>query len=267
MRIMDKTRRMLLGRSAGLFAAGGALLLPLPVAAAARHKAFDARKAHEVLAQAGLADARPSPKVHLQAPQLADNAALVPIEMASELPGTRALALVIDRNPFPYIARFDFMPGAVPFARLRVRIAESSRLRAAALTADGWHETSGHVDAAAGGCAADAAHAPAYPDPPPSIRMRARSLDQGIEVLALLTHPNENGLRKDSSGAPIPERFIVKVSLRRNGQPLVLAQLGRSVSQDPLLALRLLEGRKGDRLALGWEDSAGATRADEIALP
>lgn len=262
---MHATRRAFLAQAATLLAATA---MPRPAAhsAATRDKAFDARTLRQALADAGVADARPDAAIRIEAPELADNPAAFPIQVESALPGTVALALFIDRNPFPYLARFNFYAGAAPFVGLKARIAESSQLRVVAFTPEGRNAATRQIHATAGGCAADDAQPPDYPDPPPAIKMRARTESGGVDLRVLLTHPMENGLRKSAGGAPIPERFIHEFAMRVNGQPVLSAELGRSMSQNPLLAFRLARAAPGDRIELSWRDSAGARRTDEMRL-
>lgn len=255
-------RRIVLGSAAAAVAALQQGLLASPE----RRGAFDARSLREALEAADLVQARPSDEIRLVVPQLVDNPAMVPIQMESALPGTRTLALFIDRNPFPYIARFDFDDGALPFVGLRVRVAESSVVRAIGVTPAGVFTAIAPTQAAAGGCGAEDAQAPLYRVPPPPIKLRARADGPGADVRVLMTHPMENGLRRTADGALIPERFIRTFVVRRNGQPVVRAALGRSMSQDPLLSLRLAPAAVGDQLEVSWRDSAGAVRIDATTV-
>jgi len=56
--------------------------------------------------------------VVIEAPQIAENGAVVPIEITSNVPGTTSIAVLIDKNPFPLVGKFDFMEGALPFVKL-----------------------------------------------------------------------------------------------------------------------------------------------------
>src|SRR5690348_15656366 len=80
--------------------------------------AFGAKSPADALKGIGASDAVPSKDILIEAPQIAENGAVVPVEITSNLPGTRAISVVIDKNPFPLVARFDFLEGAVPFVKL-----------------------------------------------------------------------------------------------------------------------------------------------------
>jgi sulfur-oxidizing protein SoxY len=76
----------------------------------------------------------------------------VPIDITSNIPGTTAISVFIEKNPFPYTGTFDFSQGAVPYVHLRVKIGESSPVRVVA-TAGGKHYTAvKEVKVTIGGC-------------------------------------------------------------------------------------------------------------------
>src|ERR1043165_9357356 len=99
---MNKTRRLI----AGLMLAW--LAKPLAALAAWNKEAFGAKSAADALKSLGAAGATPSKDILIEAPQIAENGAVVPIEVTSNVPGTRALAVVVEKNPFPLVAKFDF---------------------------------------------------------------------------------------------------------------------------------------------------------------
>jgi quinoprotein dehydrogenase-associated SoxYZ-like carrier len=262
---MNASRRVFLESASALAVGFGCGLAPGVSTAAVHRQAFDTRTLQDILAHVGIDNTPPGASVQIDAPDLAENPAVFPVQIASTIPDTRAVALIIDRNPFPYIARFEFSPLVASYVALRVRVAETSALRAVAFAPDGRHVSTKTVKAAAGGCAASDAPAPTY-DPPAPIKMRAALAGAGAEVRALLTHPMENGLRMGPAGKPIPERFIESVLVSVNGQTAVSAELGRSVSANPLLAFRLAQAKAGDVLSITWRDTHGATRTDETRI-
>jgi sulfur-oxidizing protein SoxY len=98
------------------------------------------------------AGATPSKDIVIEAPQIAENGAVVPIEVLSNIPGTTAIAVLIEKNPFPLAARFDFMDGALPFVKVNVKMGESSDVRVVA-SAGGKHFTATReIKVTIGGC-------------------------------------------------------------------------------------------------------------------
>lgn len=270
--MMNPQRRDVLhraGMTAALAAACAAgVLRPSRLLAGWNQPAFDARKLPEALAALGIDRPAATPQLRIDAPDVADNGAFVPIEISSELPGTESLAVLVDRNPWPFIARFDVSRGALPSVSLRVRMLESSPVRVVALAGSGQHAAAKDVTVTSGGCVgdeADAAPVDTTPVPKPT-RMRASLAGDVASVRALLAHPMENGLRKTAGGQPVPEHFIRSVVAQLNGRTVFEAELGRSVSANPLIGFKVKGARAGDRLILRWEDSKGLARTDEVAV-
>src|SRR5258706_13184789 len=106
-----------------------ALVRPLSALAAWNKDAFGAKTAGDALKGLGVANATPSKDLSVDVPQIAENGAVVPIEISSAIAGTTALIVVIDNNPFPLIARFDFKEGALPFVKVNVKMGETSDVR------------------------------------------------------------------------------------------------------------------------------------------
>src|SRR3954452_7826867 len=123
---MNRLRRTLLGALAAWLAK------PLSGLAAWNESAFGAKTPQDALKGIGVANAAPSKDIMIDAPQIAENGAVVPIEITSNIPGTTSLAVVIDHNPFPLVAKFDFLEGAQPYVKLNVKMGETSELRAIA---------------------------------------------------------------------------------------------------------------------------------------
>ena len=135
---MNAVRRLLL-QGAGALAAG--LLTPLAALAATWNKdAFGAKTPADALKGIGASGTTPSNDVVIEAPEIAENGAVVPIEITSQVPGTRSIALIIDKNPFPLVAKFDFMEGALPYVKVNVKMGETSDVRVVA-EAGGRHYT------------------------------------------------------------------------------------------------------------------------------
>jgi sulfur-oxidizing protein SoxY len=145
------TRRMSL---ALLALAGAALAIPRRLLAAWPESAFGSESAAgalEALVPGALP--REDARIHLTAPQLAENGALVPIDVSTDIPGVTRIALIVDRNPNPLAATFDFTPAAIPAVSIRLKMRESSRVMAV-VEAEGEVYTSARdVKVAISGCA------------------------------------------------------------------------------------------------------------------
>jgi len=148
---MDDMRRSRLRRS--LLAALGLLLLkPLAALAAWNEQAFGAKSAADALKGLGAANPAPSKDIVIEAPQIAENGAVVPIEISSNLPGTTSIAVLIEKNPFPLTGRFEFKEGAVPFVKLNVKMGETSDVRVIAEAGGKHYVATREIKVTIGGC-------------------------------------------------------------------------------------------------------------------
>lgn len=159
---MQTTRRITL-KTAGSVAVLAALGLLHPAALAqtaqnksTRSPAFTARKLADALAQlrgnGSIANADDG-KIDLQAPEIAENGAQVTLSVYSRIPDTAQIMLLIEKNPFPLAASFNFPEGTEPFFQTRVKMAESSRVLALVRTNQGkLYMTAKETRVTLGGC-------------------------------------------------------------------------------------------------------------------
>ena len=147
MPLMKPFRRMLLGvLLAGLFK-------PLAGLAASWNKdAFGAKSALDALKSLGASGATPSKDVVIEAPQIAENGAVVPIEITSNVPGTTSIAVLIEKNPFPLAGVFEFREGALPFVKLNVKMGETSDVRVIAEAGGRRYSATKEIKVTIGGC-------------------------------------------------------------------------------------------------------------------
>ena len=134
-------------------AALAASLWPLRALAAGWNKdAFQAKTPGDALKGIGAAAPAESRDIAIDVPEIAENGAVVPVEITSNVPGTRSIALVVEKNPFPLAAKFDFLDGALPFVKVNVKMGESSQIRVVAEAAGRHYTASREVKVTIGGC-------------------------------------------------------------------------------------------------------------------
>jgi len=153
---MHHTRRSVLkgawalGALATAVAAG--LLSPARALAAWNKGAFEAKSTLDAMRALGVANAEDSKAIDIRAPEIAENGAVVPIDITSNIPGTTAILVFIEKNPFPYTGTFDFSQGAVPYVHLRVKMGESSPVRVVVAAGGKYYTTAKEVKVTIGGC-------------------------------------------------------------------------------------------------------------------
>ena len=93
-----------------------------------------------------------SESVRLQVPQIAENGAIVPITVESQLPNTSRILVFAEQNPGPLIAEFMFEPGADAWMSLRIKLNESGRVLAISESEGKFHGAQADVRVMTGGC-------------------------------------------------------------------------------------------------------------------
>jgi sulfur-oxidizing protein SoxY len=155
--MMNESRRKALkrgGLSGALFAGlAGGLLKPQELLAAVWNApAFEAKTVADALKSLHISDVADSKDVVLNAPDIAENGAVVPIEITSKIPGTQSITVLVDKNPFPYIGTFDVSKGALPFVHVRVKMGETSNLRVIVAAGGKYYQSVKEVKITIGGC-------------------------------------------------------------------------------------------------------------------
>ena len=153
---MKTTRRTLLQATGagGIYAAlvSIGMLKPGSAQAAGFEQAFKVKGVKGTLEALGATDATASDKVKLVAPDIAENGAVVPMGIVSELPGTDMMALMIEKNPNALAGAYEIMDGMLPEVTMRVKMGQSSDV-VALVKADGkFYMATKEVKVTLGGC-------------------------------------------------------------------------------------------------------------------
>lgn len=98
------------------------------------------------------------------------------------------------------------------------------------------------------------------------MRIRAQAAAGNATVRVLMSHEMETGQRKDGSGKIVPAHFISKVTATHQGKTVLSANWGPAVAKNPFLEFNFKGGKKGDKVAVTWEDNKGETRTDETTI-
>jgi sulfur-oxidizing protein SoxY len=114
--------------------------------------AFEAKSLEDLIRVLGGSGAQESALVGIDAPEIAENGAVVPVAVSSELGGTQAIAVVIEKNPNVVAAIFSIPDGTLPEVQTRVKMAQTSNLFAI-VKADGkFHYAAKEIKVTLGGC-------------------------------------------------------------------------------------------------------------------
>jgi sulfur-oxidizing protein SoxY len=189
--------------------------------------------------------------VKLGTPLSAEDAALVPITLHMESAADtgpndpnriRKLTVVIDNNPSPVAAVFEFGPKAsVTTIETRVRVNQNTKIHAVAETADGKFYVSESYVEAAGGCSAPSA-TNLDPNDPEIGAIKVRQLQPEYvsqdprrkEAVVMIKHPNNSGMQMDSTThLYIPARYVDSLQIMQGDDLLFSVTGGISISEDP----------------------------------
>jgi sulfur-oxidizing protein SoxY len=138
--------------SAVTVAVAAGLLKPGAVYAAWNKAAFEAKDLAGALGGVGGAGAAESGQITVKAPDIAENGAVVPVEIISAIPGTEAIAIVGEKNGFPLVADFKLMNGAEGYVSTRIKLGTTSNVRAIVKAGGKAHTAAKEVKVTIGGC-------------------------------------------------------------------------------------------------------------------
>ena len=154
---MNQNRRVLLK---GTFAAGATgiaisagLLTPKAVLAAWPKAAFESKDAKAALeASLGSSSTTESGDIKLKAPDIAENGAVVPITVTSNIDGTESISVVVAENGTPLAATFNLGANTAGFVSTRIKMAKTSDVTAVVKAGGKLYSTSKNVKVTIGGC-------------------------------------------------------------------------------------------------------------------
>ena len=223
-----------------------------------------------------IGDAKPlTDGLVLELPLVSEDGSAVPLTVRAESPMTddsyiQSIHLFANRNPSPEIAAFEFSPRAGRAdVTTRVRLNETQTVIAVARTNKNVVLTaSREVRITTSGCFS-------RPDTyATSQEMQARvrlpeKVQPGTpaEVLTLINHPMETGLREGADGKILPQRIIKFFEATIDGAPVFKAALYRSLAANPYLRF-YVSPRSSGKIAFKWTEDTGrvAEQATTLAV-
>jgi sulfur-oxidizing protein SoxY len=153
---MNALRRNVLkgasGAGAVAVAVAAGLLKPTQVMAAAPRSAFEAKNVEDALKGLGASGAANSKDITIKAPDIAENGAVVPVEVTSAIAGTTAIAIFAEKNATPLVADFDLMGGTEGFISTRIKMGQTALVRAVVSAGGKSYTATKEVKVTIGGC-------------------------------------------------------------------------------------------------------------------
>ncbi|HEY0878284.1 MAG TPA: thiosulfate oxidation carrier protein SoxY [Zeimonas sp.] len=154
---MNVSRRTTLQVAGGAGLYGALLSLGLLRPGTAAAEAFDQKAFHvagvpDTLKALGAAGATESKDVVIVSPDIAENGAVVPVAVKSNVPNTESIALLVDKNPNALAGAYDILDGTQPEVSMRIKMGQSSDV-VALVKADGkYYMARKEIKVTLGGC-------------------------------------------------------------------------------------------------------------------
>ncbi|WOH66745.1 thiosulfate oxidation carrier protein SoxY [Bradyrhizobium sp. BWA-3-5] len=152
------TRRLIL-KGAGVLTLVGLGIVPLDLTrafAAANDKypeeAFRQKSDADVIKALYGKTVEPSDKVKMDAPEIAENGAVVPIAVSTTLADVTSIAFLVSENPNVLIAKYSIPAGTLPNVANRIKMAKTSNVTVLVEAGGKLYSAVKEVKVTVGGC-------------------------------------------------------------------------------------------------------------------
>jgi sulfur-oxidizing protein SoxY len=214
-----------------------------------------------------------SGKLTLDLPLLSEDGSAVALTVRAESPmnaadHVRSIHLFASRNPSPEIAVFEFTPRAgLAQVGTRVRLNESQTVIAIARTSrDEVYLAERDIRITTSGCLVRADTYKSDQEMLPRVRVPANFVPgKPTELLTLISHPMETGLRAGPDGKILPQRIIRSLEAMLDGEAFFKAALYRSLAANPYLRFYVAPTASG-KIAFKWTEDTGRVAEQAAAI-
>ena len=133
-------------------AIGAGLLKPGQVFAAWPQSSFEAKNVEDALkALYQSAATTPNADINIKAPDIAENGAVVPITVSTNL-AAEEISVIVEKNPSPLAGTFMMTASTVGYVSTRVKMGKTSKLIAVVKAGGKLHSAEKEVKVTIGGC-------------------------------------------------------------------------------------------------------------------
>lgn len=152
------TRRLVLqgAGAVALVGLGNIPFGPAPALAAANDKypedAFKAKSEADAIKALYGKSPEPSDKVKMDAPEIAENGAVVPISVSTTLADVTSIAFLVSENPVALVATYKIPAGTAPGVANRIKMARTSNVTVVVEAGGKLYSATKEVKVTVGGC-------------------------------------------------------------------------------------------------------------------
>jgi len=125
---------------------------PRLLMAARPDTAFASDSADEAINSLFGMPATDSDQITMKIPDIAENGAVVPVTVSTDLSNVESISIVVVNNPTPLAAKFDLTARSIPAVSVRIKMGESSEVQALVMADGKLYKTSKEVKVTIGGC-------------------------------------------------------------------------------------------------------------------
>ncbi len=155
---VNRQRRLMIkgtaaGAALGTAVAAGLITPSRLLAATGLQPAFAAKSVDDVLAKLFPGQTvEANDAIKIKAPDIAENGAVVPVSVSSQMNGIDSISLIVSNNATPLVASFDLPGEAEAFVSTRIKMGKTSDVVAIAKAGDKLYRASKEVKVTIGGC-------------------------------------------------------------------------------------------------------------------
>lgn len=146
---MKAHRRLVLK---GMLALGAIAAWPRLLLAARPDSAFTAKNGEKAIAELFGQTPVGSDQIKMKIPDIAENGAVVPVTVSTDLENVESISIVVLNNPTPLAATFILTPRSIPSVSVRIKMGQSSQVLALVSAGGNLYSTAKDVKVTIGGC-------------------------------------------------------------------------------------------------------------------
>tara|TARA_B100000035_G_scaffold130449_1_gene110876 strand:+ start:508 stop:939 length:432 start_codon:yes stop_codon:yes gene_type:complete len=138
---------------AGSLAVAPSFIMTNKAYAAWPKKSFDIKDLNESVSSVyGHSNLEESSKVKLKAPEIAENGAIVPINVSTSLDNVDSIMIFVENNPQPLSSGYELTALSEPSIGTRLKMGKTSNVMAAVKSGDKVYTSTQEVKVTIGGC-------------------------------------------------------------------------------------------------------------------
>ena len=129
------------------------LLTPRMVLAAWPKSAFEAKTVDDAVnGLFGSSTLAGSDQIKIKAPDIAENGAVVPVSVTTDIAGAESISVIVEKNASPLAASFVLGTGTEGYVSTRIKMGKTSSVIAVVKAGDKLHSAGKEVKVTIGGC-------------------------------------------------------------------------------------------------------------------